>query len=102
MEVKVEFYKNKIVLTMDGKTIDSYPDEPFTTTRLIVGTFMPAVNCLKKGLKELGAAGFLKLSRPTLQIYAREMCEDGLSEVEERCLLEVGHSAMAAKVKVIV
>ncbi len=100
MEIKVEFYKNKIDLTMNGNTITVYPDEPFTTTRLIVGTFMPAVNCLKKGLKEIGATGFFRLTKPTLQIYARELCEGGLSEVEERCLLEVGHSAGAAKVKV--
>jgi len=100
MEVKVEFYKNKIDLTMNGNRITTYPDEPFTTTRLLVGTFMPAVTCLKKGLKEIGATGLLRLSRPTLRIYAREMCEGGLSEVEERCLLEVGHTAGAAKVKV--
>ncbi len=100
MEVKVEFYINRIVLSAKGNTVTTYPDEPFTTKRLLVGSFMPAVNCLKKGLKEIGATGFFKLTRPTLNIYSIEMSDGGLSEVEERCLLEVGRTARAGKVKV--
>jgi hypothetical protein len=100
MEVKVEFYTNRIVLTANRNSITVYPDEPFTTKRLLVGTFKPAVKCLNKGLKKLGVTGLFKLTRPELHIYAHEMCDGGLSDVEERCLLEVGHSAGASKVEV--
>ena len=99
MEVKAEIFENRIVLTAKGSTVTVQPKEPFTTTRLLVGTFMPAVECLKEGLAKVGATGFLKM-KPKLLIYPRAMTEGGLSEVEERCLLEVGHSAGAGKVEV--
>lgn len=52
MEVTVEILKNRMVLTVNGKTITVEPTTPFTTTRLLVGTFMPAVECLKEGLSD--------------------------------------------------
>ncbi len=97
MEVKADIFENKIVLTAKGNTVTVLPKKPFTTTRLLVGTFMPAVDCMKEGLSQIGALGLLKLI-----IQPRVMTEGGLSEVEERCLLEVGHSAGAGKVEVFV
>ncbi|MCQ4265566.1 hypothetical protein NAU80_22300, partial [Pseudomonas stutzeri] len=99
MEVTVEILKNRMVLTVNGKTITVEPTTPFTTTRLLVGTFMPAVECLKEGLSKVGATGIFK-GKPKLLILPMAMAENGLSEVEERCLLEVGHSAGAGKVEV--
>ncbi|MFT5709054.1 MAG: rod shape-determining protein MreB [Oceanospirillaceae bacterium] len=99
MEVKADIFENKIVLSANGNTVTVLPDMPFTTTRMLVGTFMPAVNCMKEGLSKLGATGFLKM-KPKLIIYPKAMIEGGLSEIEERCLLEIGHCAGAAKVEI--
>ncbi len=99
MEVKVEIFENRIVLTANEKIVTVLPAEPFTTTRMLVGTFMPAVDCMKDGLSKVGATGFFK-KKPLLLIYPRIMTEGGLSEIEERSLLEVGHSAGAGKVEV--
>ncbi len=99
MVVDIEIYRDRMIFTVDGiqKTISS--ETPFSTTRLLVGTFHQAVDCLKKGLNELGVIGILK-PKPTLNIVARELCDGGLSEVEKRCLLEVGHAAGAKSVNV--
>ncbi|SEA59582.1 hypothetical protein [Marinobacterium iners] len=99
MEVKAEIFQNRIVLTAIGNTVTVQSKEPFTTTRLLVGTFMPAVDCMKEGLAKVGATGIFKM-KPKLLIYPRAMTEGGLSEIEERCLLEVGYSAGAGKVEV--
>ena len=99
MEVKAEIFENRIVLTAEGNTVTVQSTKPFTTTRLLVGTFMPAVECMKEGLSKVGATGFLKM-KPKLLLYPMAMTEGGLSEIEERCLLEVGYSAGASKVKV--
>jgi hypothetical protein len=100
MEVKVDIYKNKMVLIHGGKNITVQPSQPYTTTRLLVGTFLPAVDCLKGGLKQIGATGIFK-SKPILYIQAQEMTEGGLSEVEQRCLNELGFAAGARKVEVV-
>ena len=99
MEATVEILKNRMILTANGKTITVESIKPFTTTRLLVGTFMPAVECLKEGLSKVDATGIFK-AKPKLLILPRAMAEGGLSEIEERCLLEVGHSAGAGKVEV--
>ncbi|PCJ91316.1 MAG: hypothetical protein COA46_07620 [Porticoccaceae bacterium] len=97
MEVKVEIYKNKMILFGGGSSCTVTPVKPFSTNRLLIGTFMPAIECLKSGLKQLGAVGLFK-PKPNLKLLAQEMNEGGLSEVEERCLLEVGHASGAGKV----
>lgn len=99
MEVKAEIFENRIVLTANGKTITTQPIQPFTTTRMLVGTFMPAVDCMKEGLIKVGAIGLFK-KKPKLLIYPQTMVEGGLSEIEERSLLEVGHSAGAGTVEI--
>tara|TARA_R110002124_G_C8951432_1_gene513352 strand:+ start:2040 stop:2345 length:306 start_codon:yes stop_codon:yes gene_type:complete len=99
MEVKAEIFENRIVLTAKGSTVIVQPKVPFTTTRLLVGTFVPAVECMKEGLANVGATGIFKM-KPKLLICPRVMTEGGLSEVEERCLIEVGYSAGAGKVEV--
>jgi hypothetical protein len=100
MDIKVEIYKNKMVLVHGGQNFTVNPDEPYTTTRLLVGTFLPAVGCLKEGLKKMGAIGLFK-SKPVLHLDVREMSEGGLSEVEQRCLTEMGFAAGARKVEFV-
>ncbi len=99
MTIKVEVYKDKMVLRSSKNSVTIKPETSYVTTRLLVGTFQPAVVCLKSGLEQLGAFGFFT-SKPTLTIYPKELVEGGLSEVEERCLMEMGYSAGAKKVEV--
>lgn len=99
MEVTVEIFKNRMMLTANRKSVTVEPEEPFTTTRLLVGTFRPAVECLKEGLLKVDAIGFFK-GKPRLLVLPRVMAEGGLSEIEERCLLEVCLSAGAGKVEI--
>jgi hypothetical protein len=99
VEVTVKIFQNRMVLIANGHTVNVESKTPFTTTRLLVGTFMPAVECLKEGLAKIGATGFLK-GKPKLLILPQIMSEGGLSEIEERCLLEVGLSAGAGKAEI--
>ena len=99
MIIKVDIYKDKMVLKTEGKSITVKPEEQYYSSRLLVGTFQPAVNCLKKGLEEIGSSGFFS-PKPTLTICAKEMADGGLSEIEERCFQELGHTVGAKKVEV--
>lgn len=40
MNIKLEKYKEKMVNINDGKNITVHPNEPYTTTRLLVGTLI--------------------------------------------------------------
>ncbi|GAB2902420.1 hypothetical protein GCM10027180_35900 [Microbulbifer echini] len=82
----------------DTQNVVVKPIQPYTTTRLLVGTFLLAVECLKGGLKEIGATGLFK-PKPILHLEAKEMSEGGLSEVEQRCLGEMAYAAGARKVE---
>lgn len=71
----------------------------YTGKRILVASFQPAVKCLKEGLKQVTGKGIFQ-GKPDLVMRPMEMSEGGLSEVEERVLLEVGHAAGAKRVSV--
>lgn len=100
MTIIVELYKDKMTLVDEGKSITVLPSEPYTTTRLIVGTFLPAVACLKDGLQKLEATTWYK-PKPLIKLKVKEMNEGGLSQIEERCLIEMCKQAGARKVEII-
>ncbi|GAB3309200.1 hypothetical protein GCM10027428_05270 [Haliea atlantica] len=100
MSIKVEIYKDRMVLTESTRVVTVHPLRPYFSRRLLVGSFDPAVECLKRGLTELGVFGLFK-SKPKIQVYAREMAEGGLSEVEHRCLAELAYTAGAGEVEVV-
>ena len=98
MDITLQIFKEKMVLLHGSIVATVHPKIPYSIRRLLVGTFDPAVSCLKEGLKEIGATGFFK-SSPRLFIEPKEMCEGGLSEVELRCLTEMGLAAGARAVE---
>jgi len=100
MDVKVEIYKNRMVVSGRGKAVTVDAKALFTTNRLLVGRFTPAVHCLREGLDLIGAKSFLGFRKPLLLIIPCEMVDGGLSEIEERILREVGLSAGSGKVEV--
>ena len=99
MEAHISIFSNRMELSTEGSSATVYPTIPYVGRRILVGTFQPAVDCLREGMKQLGLSGILK-RKPILRLEAMEMNEGGLSEVEERCLREVGLTAGARSVEV--
>ena len=99
MKIEVKIYADRMEISGNARHVVSRPAEAYTSTRLLVGTFHPAVNCLRSGLEQIGAFGLLK-RKPELNIRSMEKNLEGLSEIEERTLLEVGYSAGGGRVYV--
>ena len=99
MDIIVNIYKNKMVLTGDSRTITVTPEEPFSSVRQLVGKFFAAEKCLKDGVERLGVTGLFK-RKPVIIIRPKELVEGGLSEVEDRCLRELALGAGAREVKI--
>jgi hypothetical protein len=101
MDIKVDVYSNKMVLSSEGRSMTFHSKEPFTTTRLLIGKFYVAEECLKNAVKEFGAIGFFKRA-PKITIQPHEYLEGGLSEVEDRILREIALGAGAREAHVVV
>jgi rod shape-determining protein MreB and related proteins len=99
MEVLVSIFADRMEVSSGRKSATVRPSVPYAGRRILVGTFQPAVDCLQQGLREVGASGVLK-KKPALRIQAMEMNEGGLSEVEERCLQELGLTVGARSVEI--
>ena len=96
----VKIYKNKIVVKNLSNNLSPQmftPDISFTTTRLLIGTFAPAVQCLKQAVSSSTPNSWFK-AKPVLLIQPMEMNEGGLSEIEDKVLRECALSAGARKV----
>ena len=100
MEIKVDVYSNKMVLSSEGRTLTAQPDETFSTARLLIGNLSVAEKCLEKAIQDFGAISFLKVS-PTIIIQPHDFIEDGLSEVEESLLSKIAYYAGAKEVRVV-
>lgn len=99
MDLDVEIYKDKMVASRDGSSQVFKPLASFSTSRLLVGYFRIAQDCLKTAVRGMGGLGIFR--RRTLRLHPMECTEGGLSEVELRVLKELGHGAGAKKVEVI-
>jgi len=84
-------------LSSNGGWESIHSDLPFTTDRLLVGTFSAAEPALTKLVKRINAGGLFKKS-PKVVIQPMELIEGGLSEVEERIFKELALGAGAFKV----
>ncbi len=96
--IYIKVYPNKITLRHieDGKTISVTPATGFTTHRLLVGQFTEADNTIKNGMRQLNKGNWFS-PKPTVIIHAMEKIEGGLSQVEERILIELAASAGARR-----
>jgi hypothetical protein len=97
--VYVQVRKNSFWLRHieSGKEREMPAQEPFTTTRLLVGQFQAAESLLRKAIKAIGNGGLFQVS-PVVVIHPMEMVEGGLSQVEERVYRELARSAGARSV----
>ena len=73
--------------------------EPFTTKRLLVGEFSVAENYLKRAIKKVYEGKWFSAS-PVVIIHPLEMIDGGLSQIEERAMMELAAGAGARKVVV--
>lgn len=101
MDVKVEIYVNRMVLSTDNETRSFVPAQPFSSVRLLVGDFTAAENCLKNALRDMNAFSAFNLRRPRLRIHPKELVEGGLSQIEKRVLLELGKGTGARGVEIV-
>jgi hypothetical protein len=75
-------------------------DPGFSNQRLLVADFAAAQQLLQCGLNQILPKRFLRIRRkPQLLIQPLEHLEGGLSQVEERILLELGLGCGARKVR---
>jgi hypothetical protein len=99
--VYVRIQPNRFLLRHieSGRTASIDAHDAFTTRRLIVGEYGPAVDALRRGIREL-KLGIPYLSDPTVVMHPVEMVDGGLSGVEYRILFEVAEGARAKRATV--
>ena len=99
--VYVKVFSNRFELKNieSGKSEVAVSNESFATERLLVGKFSVAENVLKGAMKQLHKSRWFSPS-PIVVIQPMEKITKGLSEVEERVLLELAAGAGARKVVV--
>lgn len=89
MMVTVRVYVNRIEVSGAGTDVSVPADLPYSTTRLLVGDFFAAEQCLQRAMRQAGLTSWWR-RKPRLKMVAMAMSEGGLSPVEERVLLELG------------
>jgi rod shape-determining protein MreB and related proteins len=82
-----------------GQEAQVAPEVPFSSKRLLVGTFEPAQQALRSALRQVLGGGLFALS-PNVLMHPLELVEGGLSQIEERVLRELAMGAGAKKVLV--
>ena len=75
-----------------GRQVSLDADPLFSSSRLLVANFSAARHLLQRGIRTLTSGIGLA---PVIVFSAGEMTEGGLSESEERLLLDLGYEACA-------
>jgi hypothetical protein len=97
--IYIKIYENRVHVRSidDRKEIELSAETPFTTERLLVGTFTVAKTLFTKGVKiVLGRKCFAL----TVLMHPMEKIDGGLSQVEDRVLKDLALSLGAQKVVV--
>src|SRR5690554_1189046 len=101
-DLYIKVSKNKFEaknLSFDEGWQTVHATEPFTTERLLVGTFSVAEPLLTQLITNVTPRSFIRQNLRVV-IQPMELIEGGLSEVEERILKELALAAGAFKVAV--
>lgn len=99
--VYVLLYKNRIkIYRLDtGKSIDKNSQKPFSNSRLLLGNFQRFEVFLKDSLKQLFFEDNYILPPSLLMLMHQiEMKEDGVTEVEQRALVDSGKHSNAKEI----
>ncbi|WP_230473037.1 hypothetical protein [Enterobacillus tribolii] len=78
-----------------GKEAEGVPDEPFTTSRLVLGQMIPAMKLLARLVKEVDRRPFIIrkfFGCYQIIIHPLEMNEGGHSQVEFRAYMDLAKS----------
>jgi rod shape-determining protein MreB len=100
--VYIQVFENKIeVRNCDGtgRVVSNNSDQPFSSSRSLVGYFALAENLIKNSIIEVVDKRLLRKSIFGI-IHGKDKCEGGYSEVEERVLRELAYGAGCSKVKI--
>lgn len=98
--LKLSCNQMRLTHLQSGRALHLQADPPFSNQRLLVADFAAAQQLLQRGIDEILPKRLLRLSRPPqLLIQPLERLEGGLSQVEERILLELGLGCGARKVR---
>ena len=82
-----------------GNEVTETSNASFTSQRLLVGDFTVAEHFLKNLVKKVAPTGWFTPS-PKVLLHPIEMIEGGLSQVEERALLELAAQVGARKASI--
>jgi hypothetical protein len=95
--IYVQVYRDRIVArdVNLSVSVEGRPESPYSTDRNLVGSFTSARALLRSLFQKLGIFGWFKI-RPIVLMHPMELSGGGLSEVEERVLLELADAAGAA------
>ena len=90
-----------IIHLESGNELQVRAEPPFSNLRLLVADFGVADRLIKEAVTAVIRKRFMRLSLPLrLVMHPLERLEGGLSQVEERILLELGKGSGASKVVV--
>lgn len=97
--VYIRIAKNRFQIRhiQQGKEVAVFATQPFTTQRMLVGNFSSAEKHLKDGMKQLRAGSWFAPA-PVVVVHPTELVEGGLSEIEDRILLELAATIGARRV----
>lgn len=94
--IYIEIKHNHIVLSNIQHNLQTEVTGNFSNGRLAIAHFKDSENILKDALKKVLKKGLLQSL--TLVMHQQVLNDGGLSEVEERILLELGYGLGARKV----
>ena len=96
-DIYVQITRSSIVAKNinSGLSADQRPSEPFSHPRSLIGNFVLAQDTMKLAVKAVSSGRFPKWVR--IVIHPMELVEGGLTQVEERVLVELAMSCGASK-----
>ncbi|UTM57071.1 hypothetical protein L4174_014925 [Photobacterium sp. CCB-ST2H9] len=88
--IYIQVARDQVTVTdaRTGKSATEISQAPFSSRRLAVGHFYLAADTLKRAYRQVYPRSFSFLE-PIIVLHQQYLCEDGLSLVEERILLEL-------------
>lgn len=97
--IYVRIYENRVHIRNidDNRDIELSAEEPFSTERLLIGSFNAARALLTRGLKIVTGR---KIFAMNILMHPMEKIEGGLSQVEDRVLRDLAISLGAQKAAV--
>jgi len=97
--VYAQLFKNRIRLSVPAKGVVVEEHGTFSHPRSLIGQFQEGELALARALAKAYPTKLLT-RRPRMVIHAKELLDGGLTQIEERALMEMGLGAGAMKVKI--